>query len=84
METVKIFLSGVSDVANKIFSVVTYFLPVSPFRDLVIPGILAEIMGYVNYYVPFSGMVSISEGWISCVLIFYAYKIILRKVSAIK
>lgn len=60
------------------------FLPDSPFQSFL--KVLGEIpaLGYLNYFVPVSEMVVILESWLSAILIFYAYQLIMRWVKLIE
>lgn len=78
------FINTVNKVANEIFKMVLVLLPDSPFKDIALPPELAEIMGYVNYYIPFRAMTIVGGSWLTCYAIYQIYKIVLRKVQAIE
>lgn len=63
------------------------FLPDSPFKllDRLDPsGVIAEILGFVNWFVPIYTFVGIFEGWLVCVALYYVYQIGLRWLKAIE
>ena len=78
------FVSGVNEIANKIFSVILLLLPDSPFKDFKLPEGLESFLGYLNYYIPFSTIVSIGLSWVTCIGVYYIYQLILRNIRAIK
>lgn len=53
-------------------------LPLSPFRQYVeyLAGI--PYLGWLNWFVPFDSLVSITVAWLSCITLHYAYQFILR------
>ncbi len=62
-------------------------LPDSPFKlldDLTASGVIAEWLGYVNWFVPIYSFIGIFEGWLGCVAIYYVYQIILRWLRAVE
>lgn len=77
-------VDGINNVSNEIFQAIILFLPDSPFKDFAFPPEIEDFLGYLNYYVPFSTMVTIAFSWITCIGIFYGYQLILRFVQAIK
>lgn len=76
-------IDWINNVANAVFQWILSFLPTSPFADLTLPSQITDILGYVNYYVPISGMLVVAASWTGCILIYYAYQLILRHINAI-
>lgn len=76
--------SYINEFAEKIFEVILLLLPDSPFKDFSFPPEIESFLGYLNYYVPFSTLVTIGFAWITCIGIFYAYQLILRFIKAVK
>ena len=57
-------------------------LPDSPFQT-VSNADVSEFMGALNWIIPLDKIVAELEVWLSAVIIFYAYQIILRWIKAI-
>lgn len=74
----------INKIANELFQAILLLLPDSPFMDIQFPPEIESFLGYLNYYVPFSEMVAIGFGWITCVGIYYGYQLILRFIQAVK
>lgn len=59
-------------------------LPDSPFLFLdEFEAPATVIMGYVNWFVDFGTITSIFTAWISCILLWYGYQIVLRWIKVI-
>ena len=58
-------------------------LPDSPF-NLISNDAVVEYMGYLNWIVPVSEIVAILQLWITAILIYYTYVVILRWIRAIQ
>lgn len=76
-------INWLNDVANAVFQFIIALLPTSPFADFALPAEIEQFLGYVNYYVPVSGMLVIAASWTGCILIYYTYQLILRHINAI-
>lgn len=76
-------IKNINDVFQQVFEWVLALLPTSPFVNLSLPAPIQDMLGYVNYYVPFSQMLIIAGSWIGCIAVYYVYQLILRKISAI-
>lgn len=63
---------------------VVNLLPDSPFSFLDTYGApAAVVMGYVNWFVDIGTISAIFTGWLACILIWYAYSIVLRWVKLV-
>lgn len=59
-------------------------LPDSPFSFIDTYAVPASVvMGYVNWFIDFGTITTMLAGWISCILGWYAYQIVLRWIKAI-
>ena len=58
-------------------------LPNSPFQAISNADV-SQFMGTLNWFLPLDKIVAELELWLSCVVIFYTYQIILRWVRAIE
>ena len=67
-------------------SAVLSFFPPSPFtalNDLAADSEIAELLGYVNWFIPVNTFVAILEGWLLCVAIYYVWQVVMRWLKAI-
>ena len=57
-----------------ILDIVISVLPSAPFRAMLsqIEGI--DVLGYVNYFIPFDFCAKCLNAWLACVLAFYVYR----------
>lgn len=63
---------------NKIFSFfnsIINLLPDSPFKNLDYE-LGTELLGYVNWFLPFNNVINIMRLWTSAILGFYTYKLV--------
>lgn len=60
-------------------------LPRSPFQDVFgnITFIDDDLMGFINWFVPFRPLAIMMGGWLGCIVTFYALSIVLRWVKVI-
>lgn len=58
-------------------------LPNSPF-NLIDMSSLTNFIGYLNYLIPVTEIVSILTLWTSCIGIYYIYQIVLRWVKVVE
>lgn len=76
-----LFLGSV--ILSYILSFVVVLLPDSPFKLLDYTPI-ADILPYINYFVPLDFMLSTLTAWGVCIVVYYAYQIALRWAKAIQ
>lgn len=76
------FDSVISGVMNALTWVIE-LLPDSPFQAISNSDV-SQFMGTLNWFLPLQQIVAELELWLTCVVIFYAYQIILRWAKAIK
>lgn len=72
------------DFLNYIQSIIMLLLPDSPFKGLTVPSYIQEILGYVNWIVPFYMIGNTLLAWIVAIGVYYAYQTILRWVKTIQ
>lgn len=72
-----------SDFMNSIQVVIFALLPDSPFQ-FTLPQEVTEILGYINWVIPFYMIGNTLLVWCSAILIFYAYQTILRWIKSIQ
>lgn len=73
----------VEELITKIIQIIDTLLIKSPFVYLDMIPEVQRTLGIVNYFVPISTMITIMEGWLTAIGIFYVRSVILRKVGAI-
>lgn len=67
-----------------ILDVLISLLPAAPFRAML--SGLAEssgmdVLGYVNYFIPFKFCATCMNAWLACVLAYYVYKYLKEVIS---
>lgn len=78
LDVLKRFFSFLIDKLQGILNTVVNVLPNSPFSFVAIPEEVAEWFAYVNWFIPLSSFVAILETWLSAIVIWYVYQVILR------
>ena len=58
--------------------------PLQPLIQSLKGSSVAEVMGYVNWFVPIGTMIGILTGWLACIAAYYVYQIILRWIRVIE
>ena len=66
-----------------ILSKIIDILPDSPFNWLTQNSVVADYLGYINYFIPMSFILSTLENWLFAITIYYIFSLILRWVKAI-
>lgn len=75
------------DLINKGLMAILSLLPDSPFKildDMTATGVIAEWLGYVNWFVPIYSFIGILEAWLLCIGIYYIYQAGLRWLNVIE
>lgn len=70
--------------ASALLTVIMSALPDSPFSMLSRNSDVNAVIGYVNYFIPVSFMVSVMQAWLVAIGIFYVWQALLRWVKAIE
>ena len=68
---------------NKALGSILFFLPNSPFTDVIEELGKLEFLSYLNWLVPIGRLVGIGVVWLSCVGVYYTCQVILRWVKAV-
>lgn len=65
-----------------ILDILLGLLPAAPFRAMLsqIEGI--DVLGYINYFIPFDFCAKCLNSWLICVLAYYVYKFLKQAVDA--
>ncbi len=76
------------DLLNKGLMAILAFLPDSPFGsvldDLARNPQIIQLLGMVNWFIPFYLFVPVLTAWGACVGVYYVYQIVLRWLNAIE
>lgn len=72
------------DFLNTVQSAIMLLLPDSPFKNFDMPQQIREILGYINWLVPFYMIGNVLLAWTGAIVIYYAYQIILRWIKSIQ
>ena len=61
-------------------------LPESPFAvlDTVQDSTIYELLGFVNWFIPFGVMITITETWLVGVALYHIYQIVLRWLKVVQ
>ena len=73
-----------TDFLNTIQGWVMTMLPDSPFKNFQMPTEIREILGYINWIVPFYMIGNVLLAWTAAITIYYAYQLILRWIKSIQ
>ena len=73
-----------TDFLNEIQVIIMALLPDSPFRGMILPNDIREILGYINWLVPFYMIGNTLLVWIGAITVYYAYQLILRWIKSIQ
>ncbi len=69
---------------NEIQTVIFALLPDSPFLNMNIPDNVREILGYINWVVPFYMIGNTLLAWIGAIAVYYAYQTVFRWIKSIQ
>lgn len=80
MENIMQFIyNWAAKMANSIMSL----LPTSPFRNFINSWDAPQYLGWLNWFIPVSQILSIMALWLTAIGLFYLYSIIMRWVKMI-
>lgn len=68
---------------NELQAIIFALLPDSPFQ-FELPANIKELLGYINWIVPFYMVGNTLLIWTSAILVYYAYQTILRWIKSIQ
>ena len=74
----------IADYLNEIQSAIMLLLPDSPFKGLTLPESVQEVLGYINWIVPFYMIGNTLLVWTGAIVVYYAYQLILRWIKSIQ
>lgn len=76
-------LEWLGQLFSKFGAMLVDVLPTSPFQPYIQAISDLPYLSYLNWFVPVGAFITILETWLSAILIFYLYSIILRWIKAI-
>ena len=68
---------------NKSIDFITTVLPTSPFQYYIRQAEKLPYLGYLNYFVPIPTFIAIGQSWLTCIVIYYLYSVIMRWVKIV-
>lgn len=80
-------MEWITEGLNQVAQWALMMLPNSPFlflTDTSIVSPIADILGFINYFVPFGWMANILGVWAGCILVYYLYQTALRWAKVIE
>lgn len=75
---INFIISALGTILNAMFSV----LPNSPFTTFNNSSV-SNYLGGLAWIIPFDGIISVCELWLSAILVYYGYQIVMRWLKAI-
>ena len=80
MDFLEKFGETVSSFGEKLIEI----LPKSPFYYFDANPEVKQVLRYLNWFIPIDTMLSITEGWLTAIALYYVYQWILRWVNYIE
>lgn len=74
----------ISDSFTEIGEKIIDFLPSSPIVYLESIPEVEKYLGMVNWFIPIYSMISLTEVWLLCVVLYYVVQIVLRWIKVIE
>lgn len=74
------FINWIIDLLYNLVSFVLNLLPDSPFQQIEPnpSSVFGQVMGWITYFVPIQEMIVVTLGFLGAVIVWYAYRWILR------
>lgn len=74
----------ISDSFTELGQKIIDFLPGSPIVYLETIPEVEKYLGMLNWFIPIYTMISLTEAWLLCVLLYYVVQVILRWIKVIE
>ena len=74
---------NISDAFNGLIGKIVQLLPLSPFSSFISQFAGIPFLGYLNWFLPVRGMLTVMAAWLAAVTIFYLYSVVARWVKLI-
>ena len=78
------FLEKLGETASGLMENLIEILPKSPIVYLTSNPTVKEYLGYINWFIPIYSMLTLLEGWLTAIVAYYFFQIILRWIKAIE
>ena len=78
------FWEKFGDTASGLMNQVIDLLPKSPIVYLTSNPTVSKYLGYINWIIPIYSMLTLLEGWLTAIVVYYVVQIVLRWIKAIE
>lgn len=78
------FLNSLGESVSSLWEKIVDYLPGCPIRFIHTIPEVEKYLGMVNWFIPIDSMISLSIVWLSAIVVYYGYQVILRWVKAIE
>ena len=72
------FLNAIGETLSGLGNKLIEILPKSPFYYFDANPDVKQVLRYLNWFIPIDTMLSITEGWLTAIALYYVYQAILR------
>lgn len=72
------FLKAIGETVSGIGEKLIEILPKSPFYYFDANPKVKQILCYLNWFIPIDIMLSITEGWLTAIALYYVFQVLLR------
>ncbi len=83
MEIFNDILNWCGEQITALLSWIVFFLPDSPFK-LLDSTPLQPYLSTINYFIPLDFILSVTSAWLSVILVYYSYSVIMRWIKLIQ
>ncbi len=80
MDLLEWLLSAFKDISSDIIAA----LPKSPIVYLTKNAVISKYISYINWFFPVYLWISMLETWLTAIILYYGYQVILRWIKAIE
>lgn len=77
-------LEKLGETASGLLEKLIDILPKSPIVYLTANPTVREYLGYINWFIPIYSMLTLLEGWLTAIVVYYVVQIVLRWIKAIE
>lgn len=77
-------MADMSSFLDKFLDALLSLFPLSPFTEVINSIEKLPYLGYLNWFIPVSEILSISTAWLTAVAVYYLYSVIARWVKLIQ
>lgn len=74
---------NIGNAFNGLLQNVVQLLPLSPFADFIDEFSDLPFLGYLNWFIPVRGILTVMAAWLGAVTLFYLYSVVARWVKLI-